>query len=638
MIRVVKQLIFRTLSLWKNLLKELEIYLLGKAKHRPDILPLGRRVVIDSILDKKRNQETLQKISQESGIPLEQVEKTFRGYLHEIASDLNYLTIPFWDFGLTWIFDLVYEGLEVNTAALEKIRAHLGQKPIIFVSNHRSHMDYMILSYIFYNKKMTMPYVCAGANLSFWPLGPIFRRAGGFFVRRSYEGNKLYATAITAYMAELLEQNFNIEFFIEGGRSRTGKLLPPKMGILSAIVQSYMDGIVPDALLIPTSVTYESVLEEKSYLKEQSGDTKKDESIWDLLKLQKFLRRKKGKVYIEFGEPILLKDYHQEGPPLGSQNRRELVESLAYELTYGINRSTVVTPSSLVAMAILTHSKRCMSQTEMEEKTSKYLDYLRHKNGRLSEPLKKNQQFALQEALKNHVRHHLIEMLESDGEILYSVPEEKRGLLDYYKNSSLHFFVSMAVLATVLQAFGKNEIPLEEVTQQYSFLQELFKYEFTFSRRQELHTHLEKLLEYLENLKVLRREGSLIQLIPDSPNSQETLGLFSSALRNFFEGYAILWKTLPRLGKERWEIKTLLPYLKKRGLVAYLKEEISETEALSKSILQNALCSFRDLGLMEEEKEGLGKRTKTYYKVTTIKEEVRQYMTIYVHKLFTTCG
>src|SRR3989338_5067943 len=292
-------------AFFKGLVGATQNYLRGKTRHLPQVLPKGRREMIDAILERPHHQDFLHSFAQECGMSIDHVEQVFRNNLHEIAADQNYLVYPFWDFILTWVFETVYEGIEIDKGSLEKLRA-LTDRPIVFVPNHRSHVDYLILHYVLYCNAFQMPQICAGANLSFWPLGPIFRKCGAFFIRRSYEGNKLYAAAVQSYIEEVIRQKMPLEFFIEGTRSRTGKLLPPRMGILSAVARAYRKGAAEDVLVVPTSFTYESVLEDKNYLDEQAGATKKDEGFWDLLRLRKYLRRRKGKVYLQFGEPISL--------------------------------------------------------------------------------------------------------------------------------------------------------------------------------------------------------------------------------------------------------------------------------------------------------------------------------------------
>lgn len=591
-------------ALMKGFLSAIKNYIRQKSRFVPSVLPKGRREMTERILEHKHHQDFLQDFARECGMSLDHVEQTFRGYLHEIAADLNYVSIAFWDFLLTWVFETIYEGLDIDHAALEKIRPLVGQKPVIFVPNHRSHMDYLILSYVLHDRQIPVPYICAGSNLSFWPLGSLFRKSGAFFIRRSYEGNKLYASAVQAYIEELIREKSCMEFFIEGTRSRTGKLIPPRMGILTSVVRALEHGAAEDVMIVPTSFTYESVLEDKSYLEEQAGGLKKEESFWDLLRLRKYLRRRQGKVYVRFGDPISVKDYLADTPP-----DREHIRSLAYEITYGINKSSVVTPAALTATVLLTQPRRTIASKTLQESVDRYLDYLHFKGCRLSEPLQKYQKLAIRESLKGYVRSHLVQEFYDFEEPLYRVIEDKRPLLDYYKNTSVHFFVSLGVLCAILISAPEGKISRAQAEEDFVFLRDLFQYEFTFSRRQAIGAHVDKVLEYLIP-QMVRAEGDDLVVVPEKREQIETL---ASPIRNFLEAYRIVWKTLPHLGTRRWEMKELQKFLQDRGRILYLKEEIDRPEALSKFTLQNALASLRDLGFLKEEVEGWGRRKRTLY-------------------------
>jgi glycerol-3-phosphate O-acyltransferase len=442
-------------------------------------------------------------------------------------------------------------------------------------------------------------------------LGPIFRKAGAFFIRRSYEGNKLYAAAVQAYLEELLREKACMEFFIEGTRSRTGKLLPPRMGILSGIVQAFSRGLAEDVAIIPTSFTYESVLEDKSYLEEQSGAVKKEENFWDLLRLRKYLRKRQGKVYIRFGDPISLKDYLATSKT--EESERAQIRSLAYEITYGINKSAVVTPAALTATVLLTEPRRAISGKALQASVERYLDYLQFKECRLSEPLLKYQPLAVREALRGYIRGHLVQESYDFEEPLFRVIEEKRPLLDYYKNASAHFFVSLGVLSSLLTGAPEGRLSRLEAQDGFVFLRELLQYEFTFSRRQPVSSHMDRLLDYLTRRGLMRVEGDTL-LVPVEKRAD--LESFASPIRNFLESYGILWKTLPHLGTRRWEMKELLKFLQDRGRILYLREEIARPESVNKFTLQNALTSFRDLGLIKEEVEGWGRRKRVFYQPT----------------------
>ncbi len=591
----------------QSLLTALVNYIRSKTRDLPSHIPAGKGETLHSLWANTRFQEFITAYARETGFAVAQVEENARRYFDEIAADMNYLAFPFWDFLITWALNTIYEGIVVDTEALDRLQPLFGKKPIVFVPNHRSHMDYMLLSYVTYYHRIPMPHIVGGLNLSFWPFGPFARKSGCFFIRRSFEGNKLYAACIRFYIQEHLRRNNPMEFFIEGTRTRTGKLLPPRMGILSSIVDAFYQGVSEDVLFVPTSFTYESVLEEKTYLAEQSGSVKKEESIWDILRISKYLKKRQGKVYIRFGEPLSLQDCLKGTK---AEEKRVKVEELAHQLTYGINKSSLVTPISLTSMALLSHPRKMISRQELSLKVQTYLDYLRFKECPLSEPLKKFEVSAFHESLRQFKTQGFLEEYEDEGEILYHILEPKRGQLDYYKNISIHFFVSLAVLCRICNSIPTDVIPRHQLAEDYRFLQQLFCYEFTFSTRQSLPEHLEKLLNYLQQKQAIQVSDTEVKILRSGP-----LKTFASLLQNFFESYWLVWRTLPLLGNSRWEQRELLKYLTHKGEILLLREEIKLPEANFKFNLQNALQSYLSLGFLKVDTEGWDKKRKTYYEL-----------------------
>ncbi|MDL2275608.1 glycerol-3-phosphate acyltransferase, partial [Desulfosarcina sp. OttesenSCG-928-G10] len=169
--------------------------------------------------------------------------------------------------------------------------------------------DYLILSYLFYRNNMACPLITAGKNLSFWPLGPIFRRAGAFFLRRSFKGETLYKDVFSAYLHKLLEEGFNVELFIEGGRSRSGKLLRPKLGILSMLLDAYRNGACADMIVVPVYIGYDRIIEEHAYIHEVEGGNKEDENLGQVIRARRFLKKRYGKIYVNFHEPLSLREF-----------------------------------------------------------------------------------------------------------------------------------------------------------------------------------------------------------------------------------------------------------------------------------------------------------------------------------------
>ncbi len=263
-----------------NLHRELD--LAKKQITGPRIKP--RKYIIESILSSRTLRDQAREIARAEGKPFEKIMKRAEKYADEIAADYRITYIEFLSLLLSWVWNNIYSGFSVDMKGLERVKAAVRKGSVILMPSHKSHVDYLVLSYVFYQNDLPPPHIAAGVNLSFWPLGHIFRRAGAFFIRRSIRGQKLYATVFSTYLRKLLREGHVQEFFLEGTRSRTGKLLQPKLGMLSMELDAFGEGVSEDLQLVPISITYEKIVEESSYTKELGGGRKEKEGFLGLLK------------------------------------------------------------------------------------------------------------------------------------------------------------------------------------------------------------------------------------------------------------------------------------------------------------------------------------------------------------------
>jgi len=222
----------RALGLRKTLLAKIN-------RHRQTIIgPVlkTREELKESILTNDKLRKFMQAYAEQKGTPIYKVRKKADDYLEEVAAKYNIGAIKLFSIGLTWLFNHIYDGVSIDREGLNRLKIMSQKGPLILIPSHKSHIDYLILSYLLWHNNMPCPLIAAGKNLSFWPLGPIFRGGGAFFIRRTFKGQLLYSRVFSAYINKLLEEGFNLEFFIEGGRSRTGKMILPKLGLLSIII------------------------------------------------------------------------------------------------------------------------------------------------------------------------------------------------------------------------------------------------------------------------------------------------------------------------------------------------------------------------------------------------------------------
>jgi glycerol-3-phosphate O-acyltransferase len=298
--------------------------------------------------------------------------KRARHNLDKIAADFSMVMIKFMGAALTPIWRIIYDGLDVDHESLERVRETARHKRVVVIPSHKSHIDYLILSYVFFQRGLLPPHIAAGDNLDFPPVGSIFRRCGAFFMKRSFKGDDVYAACLQHYLGKLLAEGFPLEFFIEGGRSRTGKLLSPRFGLLRMILDSFLErDDIPDIALVPCAVTYERVVEAGGYQKELMGGQKRQENLGALLRSTRALTSKYGRLFVSFAQPIDLRDYirryllDQPDDQHTDGERQGLTQRLGYRVIYEINQATAMTPTALAALALLNHQRRAITLQEV---------------------------------------------------------------------------------------------------------------------------------------------------------------------------------------------------------------------------------------------------------------------------------
>lgn len=568
-----------------------------------------RERFLDGILRNKNFKEEIERLRLELGKSHKEIQKQVTKYFKEIAASVNYTYVDLYDRLIHWLVHRVHDGIDLDTKGLSQIKKIAGKYPIVLVPCHKSHVDYLILSYIFYNHDLTLPHVCAGINLNFWPASPLIRRGGGFFIRRSFRGNDLYKTVLEHYVKQLVRDGYSIEFFIEGTRSRTGRLLKPRMGFLSLLIKAYLDGAAPDLYFVPLSINYENILEEKSYAKELKGSTKQKENLIGLVQARKTFGRKYGKIFVRFSDPISLKEYCEEkGMIPGVTNiddSRRSIDEFARKMTYFINRVSVVTPTSVVAMVLLSYPKKGIPESEIIRLSKVLQHYLEYKGAHLSDLIRQKPQWAYKEALQKFASQKLVTAYRDFSEKFYTLEEVRRGSLDYHKNNSIHFFVSLICFSKILKTMEKQELTLEELKIRYESFKTLLRHDFTFSVRASLTEHLMPLIEFYVEEGMIDYDPTAQVLQLRNNFQTANFKLYESLLDNLFEASYVVLVYLKHISFEKMDSKKLLIDILSKGRLFYLKGELKYSEALTQFNLQNALLVYEDLGFVKKDEKNL---------------------------------
>jgi len=331
-----------------------------------------RRILVDSVLDSESVRAAIADQAKRDTISFERAYDKARGFALEIAADYSHPVVRSASFALTGFWNKLYDGVTVHH--LDTLKQIAPGHEIIYVPSHRSHIDYLLLSYLLYQNGIVPPHIAAGVNLNLPLVGPVLRRGGAFFLRRSFKANPLYSAVFSEYVASLIASGVSIEYFIEGGRSRTGRLLAPKAGLLAMTLRAYLRQNRRPVIFQPVYIGYEKLMEGKSYIAELSGRPKEKESLWGLLTgIVGVLRDRYGKVAVSFGQPIKLdevldahaSDWRNSDPAQKPAWLGDAVDDLATRIQVEINRAADVNPINLLALCLLATPKHAMAETDL---------------------------------------------------------------------------------------------------------------------------------------------------------------------------------------------------------------------------------------------------------------------------------
>jgi len=549
---------------------------------------------------------------------ISKIKKNAQDYFWEMAADFNLIIVPIMNRLVQWLSGTLFDGIVFDLEGFEKIREAGQRGPLIFIPCHKSHLDYLILTNLIYRHHLHPPRIAAGKNLAFWPLGPLFRGSGAFFIRRRFLGGKLYAEVLYTYLKTLIKSGNNLEFFIEGGRSRTGKLVLPKIGLLHMILRAYFEGAAPDLIFVPTFIGYDQVLEDKTYLSELEGQKKEAESVGQLVRARKFLKGRYGRAYIQFSDPISLHDLVARHPAAAAEEAekiRTLSNDLALQVIQAINQVSVVTPFSLVCAALLTYPRKGVYRRELLRIIQVLFGYLKARNVPLADSLE-NLPLAVEETLSLCASRKLITPIEKDEGLSdelglggYSIDETKRPLLEYYKNNIIHFFLPAAVVSLATLSGQGFDFERQQVLDDVRFLEDFFKFEFFFNGM-DPETQVDETLAYFASREVVVSLDGGENRYTLSASGLKELAYFANLLYNYLESYWIVFRSIKYLKKKPRSEKEFLKRITSIGQKLHKLGEVERSEALSESNFQNALKIFGEKGIVTKKlPEGKGATT-----------------------------
>jgi glycerol-3-phosphate O-acyltransferase len=575
--------------------------------------------VRNKVLRDRSLQATVDRVVTETGRPRWKVLGEAERDLDELASRYRPALIEVARPLVKWGFGRLYAGVEVDEEGFARVRRAAAQAPVVLCPSHKSYVDFVVLSWLLVERGMTPPHVAAGINLSFWPFGPIARAAGAFFIRRKVKGDRIYTAVLRAYVKHLLRDGFPQEFYVEGGRSRTGKLLAPKTGLVSMEVDAWLDGAAPDVLFVPISIDYERLIEAGSYARELAGGEKKKESFRGLLGIFAVLFRSYERLYVQFEPPISLAAIARErlgdragvlavdeawsgeegertetgtSPGDAGDAKRRLVQAVANRIAWGIARATTVTPVGLVAAALLadTTATRAADAAKRIE-LLRYLaatDGARFARGLEGAPSDPTVPGPIADALRRLEAERLVRAEKAGDGIAWQVVPEKRPWVDFHRNAVLHRYVALSIVATAVRARREPE-DAWGAFERAGWISRLLKLEFMFQPGTSAEEAFESLVATLERVGAIERAAGTLR----PGRAPEVLDFMAGLISSFLEGYRLTVETAEDLlgSRSRRPVtrSRLVAASLERGRMEIERGRIAHHEAVSKATVENAV-------------------------------------------------
>jgi len=515
-----------------------------------------------------------------------------------------------------YILQQMYTGIHLSQRELQRVKeaavkAHEQNIPLLILPTHKSHIDYLVVSYVFFLCNISVPFIAAGDNLHIPIVGELLRRSGAFFIRRKFDNDKFYKTIFNEYITTVLANGYNLEFFVEGGRSRTGKLLRPKMGVLGVVVDSILSGKIKDAVIVPMSIGYDKVIETESYVKELLGGTKERESLRELLRNANLLALNFGRIDVRISKPYSMRDYLNEqinvrqlNPIQQKSDFRVLVQVLAFNILYRINKASVTMPTAIVVTAILTHRGRGISRAELIRKFQWIRDMIVQRGGKVATVATDDSKHTGQIIdVSLNVLGNLIGKQKNVLEPVF-VPA-KRFELSFYRNQIVHLFVNEGLLACSIYARNRKKldtvIDTSQLLQDVAFLSRLLKLEFIYSTEAITEAFQTTLKQMKERgiLNFIDRDGQTISVRQEGYDQFDFL---CALFWPFIDAYWLMSVSLYALFPT-WMIeeKSFLEKVQSLGFTLYFQGELSYYEGVSKETLLNAKLLLYEMNVLEQQ-------------------------------------
>ncbi|WP_137725565.1 glycerol-3-phosphate 1-O-acyltransferase [Prescottella subtropica] len=587
------------------------------------------RFVVEEITDTRRFTAGVRGLAAASNRTVADVDARARADLDEMVASQSRRAIAVWD-QLGRYFSRAYR-LDVDTTRFEELRELNREHSLVFLPSHRSYLDPLVLRPALLANDLPLNHVMGGLNVSFWPVGPISKRSGTVFIRRTFDGDDVYKWTLREYMRFLLNKRFNLEWYIEGGRSRTGKLRPPRYGLLTYLAKAFAESEASDVYLVPVSLVYDQLYEVSAMAAEAHGGEKRKESFRWMLGYVRAQGQRRGVAHVKVGRPLSLRDALAQ-----SDDPRRAIQRTGIEICHRINEATPITASSLALLAFLGIEDRALTVDELGFILGPLVDYITARKLPTAGDVDLTNPQVIRKALYTHVDAGVLERFDDGDERVYHLGKDQGLVAAFFRNNSIHFLVVRAIAEMVLIATVDEHFtdPLADGWAEALRIRDLLKFEFFFSRKDTFREEL-------------RSELSLIdpaweQDLGDPEHAQHVLGavrpyLAHRVLQPFLDAYEVVADHLVDVPvstdfDEKQFVTDCLGLAQQRRL----RQQIASSESVSSELFGTALQLARNRGLIGDDDPAVLERRRAFAdEMRTLVRRVREIRAIAHTKLAT---
>ncbi|MCJ7780904.1 MAG: 1-acyl-sn-glycerol-3-phosphate acyltransferase, partial [Acidimicrobiia bacterium] len=499
---------------------------------------------------------------------------------------------------MAWVLSLGYQRLEYSTEDLHELYQIGETHPLVFLPSHKSNSDHLVLQYVLYQNEFPPNHTAGGINLNFFPIGLLLRRTGIFFIRREFKTNEPYKFVLRQYVDYLLEKRFPLEWYLEGGRSRTGKLRSPRLGMLSYVVDTYLRGLVDDVVFIPVSIAYDQISDIGAYATEQLGGKKEQESFAWALRFIGNLHRRYGSVHVRFGAPLSLRDSLPMGTDLTTERGRYIIPKMAFEISNRINDATAITPISLVTLALLSRPHHGLTVDEAVDALEPFVDYVRERDLPTTGLGVAVTHGVVEAALDALVTSRVVSRVEGLADVIYVIEQDQHLAAAYYRNTIIHFFVDRSIVEVAVAGMMRDgSAGIEELLARAFGWRAILKFDFFFEGRDGFRDSIieELLLECPDGIERVTDgdlEGVFASHVPaTSP----------AILMPFLEAYRIVAAVIAKADPgETLDTKTVQARALRLGQQYAAQGRITSLESLSTELFASGIALADNAGLLDD--------------------------------------